>query len=262
MSFTVRMLGGAQVEGPVGPVAGRAAHRRRLALLALLASSRSGSATREKLIGYLWPEHRSVRARHLLSVSLTELRKELGDAFVSAGDELSLDPEVVASDVGAFEAALGAGDWSRAAELYRGPFLDGFYVEDAPLFQQWAEAERDRLARAYADVLERLAGAAEAAGAAEEAARWWRRAAAHDPCSSRVALRLMRALEAAGDRVSAIRHAEAHEAALREELDIEPDAEVAALAARLRSDPGLPAPQAAPVPAVPGRPERPERDVV
>ena len=257
MSFTVRTLGGAQVEGPAGPVAGRAAHRRRLALLALLASSRSGSVTREKLIGYLWPERRSAKARHLLSVALSALRKELGDdAFVSTGDELSLNAEVVASDVGAFEAALAAGEWRRAAELYRGPFLDGFYVEDAPAFQQWAEAERDRLARAYADALERLAGASEAAGDPEEAARWWRRAAAHDPCSSRVALRLMRALEAAGDRVSAIRHAEAHEAALREELDIEPDAEVAALAARLRSDPGLPSPPAAPVPAAPARAEQ------
>ncbi|HEV2735281.1 MAG TPA: hypothetical protein VGV85_10620, partial [Longimicrobiaceae bacterium] len=56
-----------------------------------------------------------------------------------------------------------------------------------------------------------------------------------------------------GDRVSAIRHAEAHEAALREELGIEPDAEVAALAARLRSDPGLASPPAAAVPVAPAR---------
>jgi DNA-binding SARP family transcriptional activator/TolB-like protein len=257
VSFTVRTLGGAHVEGPARPVAGRAAHPRRIALLVLLASSRSGSPTREKLAGYLWPEYRSREARRNLNEALHQLRKELGKhAILSAGHELSLNPEVVASDVGAFEAALGAGDWRRAAELYRGPFLDGFYVEDAPPFQQWAETERDRLARAYADALERLAGAAEAAGDPEEAARWWRRASAHDPCSSRVALRLMRALEAAGDRVSAIRHAEAHEAALREELDIEPDAEVAALAGRLRSDPGLPSPPAAPVPSAPARAEQ------
>ncbi len=252
VSFTVRTLGGAHVEGPARPVAGRAAHPRRIALLVLLASSRSGSLTREKLAGYLWPEYRSREARRNLNEALHQLRKELGKhAIISAGHELSLNPEVVASDVGAFEAALGAGEWRRAAELYRGPFLDGFYVEDAPPFQQWAETERDRLARAYTDALERLAGAAEAAGEPEEAARWWRRASAHDPCSSRIALRLMRALEAAGDRVSAIRHAEAHEAALREELGIEPDADVAALAARLRADPGHPSPPAAPVPSAP-----------
>jgi DNA-binding SARP family transcriptional activator/TolB-like protein len=254
--FTVRTLGGAHVEAPAGPLAGRAAHRRRLALLALLASSRTGSMTREKVIGYLWPEYGSARARRLLSVALSDMRRELGEhAFVSAGDELSLNPEVVASDVAAFEAALRAGDWRGAVELYRGPFLDGFHVDDAPEFEKWVDAERGRLDQAYAGALGRLAEAAEATGAAEEAARWWRRAAAHDRCSSRVALRLMQALEAAGDRVSAIRHAEAHEAALREELGIEPDARVAALAARLRSDPGLPAPPAVPVPSAPVRAE-------
>ncbi len=256
VSFTVRTLGGAQVEGPAGPLAGRAAHRRRVALLALLASSRSGAMTREKVIGYLWPEYRSARARRLLSVALSDMRKDMGEhAFVSAGDELSLNPETVASDAAAFEAALGAGDWRRAVELYRGPFLDGFHVDDAPEFERWVDAERDRLARAYAGALERLAEAAESSGAAEEAAGWWRQAAAHDPCSSRVALRLMQALEAAGDRVSAIRHAEAHEAALREELGIEPDTGVASLAARLRSDPGLPSPPAAPVPPAAHRAE-------
>lgn len=244
------------MEGPAGPLVGRAAHRRRVALMALLAASRTGSLTRDKIVGYLWPESDPGRARHLLSVSLHDLRREMGDdAFVSSGDELSLNPEVVTSDVAAFDAAVRAGDPRRAVELYRGPFLDGFYVDDAQPFEQWVEGERARLALAYAEALERLADAAGSAGDAESAARWWRRAAAHDPCSSRVALRLMQALEAAGDRVSAIRHAEAHEAALREELGIEPDAGVAALAARLRSDPGLPSPPAAPVPPIPARAE-------
>jgi DNA-binding SARP family transcriptional activator/TolB-like protein len=252
VSITVRTLGGVQVEGPAGPVAGRAAHRRRVALLALLAAARTGSLTREKIVGYLWPDSAPGKARHLLAQSLYVLRKELGeDAFVSSGDELSLNPEVVASDVAAFEAALRAGDARRAVELYRGPFLDGFYVDDSQPFEQWVDAERARLGLAYAGALERLGEAAGAAGEAEEAARWWRMAAAHDPCSSRVALRLMRALDAAGDRVSAIRHAEAHAATLREELEIEPDAEVAVLAARLRSDPGPPSPPPAPVPASP-----------
>ncbi len=240
------------MEGPAGPLAGRASYRRRVALLALLAASRTGSLTREKIVGYLWPDSAPGKGRPLLSESLYLLRKELGDdAFMSSGDEVSLNPEVVASDVAAFEAALRAGDARRAVELYRGPFLDGFYVEDAPAFQQWAEAERDRLARAYASALERLAEAAGAAGEAEDAARWWRQAVAHDPCSSRLALRLMRALDAAGDRPSAIRHARTHAAALREELGMDPDPEVAALAALLRSSPAPATAPAAPAPAAP-----------
>jgi TolB-like protein len=63
----------------------------------------------------------------------------------------------------------------------------------------------------------------------------------------------MRALAAAGDPAGAVQHARVHEALLREELDILPDAEVAAFVRRLQSapaesverlpsDPGLPAP--------------------
>ncbi|HEX7240002.1 MAG TPA: BTAD domain-containing putative transcriptional regulator, partial [Longimicrobiaceae bacterium] len=156
----------------------------------------------------------------------------------------SLNPEVVSSDVAGFEAAIRDKDARRAVELYRGPFLDGFYVSDAPAFEEWAERERSRLAQAYADALERLAGDAETAGEAEEAVRWWKQVAAHDPHSSRVALRLMRALEAAGDRVSAIRHAEIHVTMLREAYEMEPDPEVVALAARLRTSPPSPLPVA------------------
>lgn len=246
------------MEGPAGPLAGRAAYRRRVALLALLAASRTGSLTREKIVGYLWPDSAPGKGRPLLSESLYLLRKELGeDAFVSSGDELSLNPEVVASDVAAFEAALRAGDARRAVELYRGPFLDGFYVDDSQPFEQWVDAERARLELAFGGALERVAEAAGSAGDAEEAARWWRQAAAHDPCSSRLALRLMRALDAAGDRASAIRHARTHAAALREELGMEPDPEVAALAARLRSSPAATAPAAAPAPVVPSLPGSP-----
>ncbi|HEX2188229.1 MAG TPA: BTAD domain-containing putative transcriptional regulator, partial [Longimicrobiaceae bacterium] len=248
MRFIVVTLGGAQVEGPSGPLSGRAAHRRRIALLALLAAPPAGSLTREKVIGWLWPECDGERARHRLSVSLSAIRKEMGeDAFVTAGDELSLNPAVVRSDVAEFEAALRGGDARRAVELYRGPFLDGFYVADAQPFEQWVERERDRLARAYADALEGLAEEAGRAGDAEEEVRWRRLAAAHDPWSPRVALRLMDALDAAGDRVAAIRHAAAHAAALREELGIGPDAEVEALASRLRgpSTPEPAAPEAA-----------------
>lgn len=262
--FTVLTLGGAQVEGPAGPLAGRASHRRRVAVLALLAASRTGSLAREKIAGYLWPDSTAGKGRRGLTESLYLLRKELGeDAFVSSGDELSLNPEVVTSDVAAFEAALRAGDARRAVELYRGPFLDGFYVDDAQPFGEWVDAERARLEHAYADALERLAEAAGSAGDAEEAVRWWRQAAALDPCSSRLALRLMRALDAAGDRASAIRHARTHAAVLREELGMDPDPEVAALAAQLRSSPAaapapvLPSPPAAPPPPVPGPAESP-----
>lgn len=235
--FRVRLLGGATLEGPDGPIAGRAAHRRRIALLALLAAAGDRTVGRERLIGHLWPEHPQAAARHLLSESLYVLRKTLGeDAFVVAGDEVGLNDEVVGSDVAEFHAALVEDAPERAVAVYGGPFLDGFYVDDAPDFERWVDEERDRLARAYADALETLAEAREAADDPRGAARWWRRLAAHDPFSSRVALRLMRALEAAGDSAAALRHAAAHADLMRRELEVDPDPEVAEFVERLQDE--------------------------
>ncbi|HEX2078338.1 MAG TPA: hypothetical protein VHG08_11535, partial [Longimicrobium sp.] len=158
--FILKVLGGAALERGGVPVTGRAVHRRRLALLALLAAARGRMVRRERIIGYLWPEHPGDAARHLLSESLYILRRTVGDdTFVTAGDELALDPAVVRSDLGDFLAALDADDPGRAVAAYGGPFLDGFAVDDAPEFERWAEEERDRLARAYARALEQLAEA-------------------------------------------------------------------------------------------------------
>src|SRR5687767_16027606 len=96
------------------------------------------------------------------------------------------------------------------------------------------ERERDRITREYAGALEALAERAERRGDRAVAVTWWRRLATHDPYNSRVAVRLMRALDAAGERASAIQHARVHETLLREELGMEPDAAVLALAERLK----------------------------
>jgi DNA-binding SARP family transcriptional activator/TolB-like protein/tetratricopeptide (TPR) repeat protein len=255
--FTLNLLGGAAFQGRNGPVTGKAAHTRRVALLAILAAARGRTVGRERIIGLLWPEHRAAAARHLLSESLYVLRKELGEnAFVSSGDEVGLNGEVLRSDVEAFESAIDAGDVEGAAALYRGPFLDGFAVADAPEFERWAEGERDRLARIHTRALECLATARDGEGRPAEAAGWWRRLVAMDPFNSRVATRLMLALDASGERAAALWFAEKHVAFLRDELGVEPEEEFEELVERLRTEPvRVPvADRAAPRPAAPDLP--------
>jgi DNA-binding SARP family transcriptional activator/TolB-like protein len=236
--FALNLLGGAAFHGRNGPVTGKAAHTRRVALLALLAGARGRTVGRERIVGLLWPEHRMDAARHLLSESLYVLRKELGpDAFVSAGDEVGLNDEVVGSDVQEFEAAIAAGELERAAALYRGPFLDGFFVAGAAEFERWAESERARLAAQHARAVECLADAEEAAGRPQQAAEWWRRLVALDAYNSRVGMRLMLALDAAGERAAALWFADTHSALLRDELGVEPDDDFDELVARMKRQP-------------------------
>ena len=215
------------------PLAGRAAQRKRMALLALLGAAPTGGLTRDKLTGLLWPECDTEKARHQLAAALYDLRRAAGqEIIVSAGEELRLAPERAWSDVREFDAALASGDRQRAVRLYTGPLLDGFFLSGAPEFERWVDAERDRLARSCARALEELATAA---GSPAASVQWLRQLAAQDPCNSRVALALMRALAAAGDRAGALQHASIHAALLKEELGAEAAPEVVTLAERLRS---------------------------
>lgn len=236
MSLYLRVLGGARLVGLEGPVSGRAAHKRRLALLTILASARGRPVSRERIIGLLWPDSPGQAGRHLLSESLSVLRRELGvDLFNATGDELSLAAGVLACDLNDFEDALSEGRFSDAASIYAGPFLDGFVVSDAPDFERWADAERDRVGRAAGRSLEAAAEACEAARDHRGAAEWWLRLAELDQYSSRVAIRLMRALEAAGERAAAVRRGEVHAAMLRADLEIAPPGEFLDLLSSLRS---------------------------
>lgn len=242
----IEVLGDPLLSGPRGPFRGRATYKRRLALLSILAAARGRPVGRERLMALLWSELPAESARHSLSEALYVLRKELGEGvFVLVGGEVGLSAAHVESDVDAFERALEEGRAGDAAGLYRGPFMDGFHVSDAPEYERWADGERDRLARLYARAVQGLAEAAEAGGDALEAVEWWRRLAAHDPYSSRVALRLARALRAAGEGAAALRHVDAHAAFLAEELGVGPDGELLEFAAGLRAE-AVPAPRPAP----------------
>lgn len=239
--LALKLFGAPRVERTDGLVTGRAAQGRRLALLAFLALTRARLGTRDKVIALLWPETPSDRARQRLSDDLYILRSALGEDVVQTlGDELALNPGAITSDVGAFERLLDEGRPDQAVQLFAGPLLDGFHLADSAEFDQWLDSERARLGQRYATALESLAEASESRVEFAAAATWWQRLAAHEPGNGRVALRLMRALEAAGDRAGALRYARVHAALLREEFDAEPDPQVSMFAERLRVEPPEP----------------------
>lgn len=236
-----------------GGSAGRTTQRKRLALLALLAASRNGGLSRDKIIAYLWPESDDEQGRHALSQTLYALRRELGDQCIITGiDDLRLNHEVVPSDVAQLNEAIGGHDRQQVARLYTGPFLDGFFLPGAPTFEDWVAQRRAEYERAYGAALDELAADAIGAGDSQRAASILQQRAAVDPLNSDVALRLMRALAAAGDRAGALRHFRTHAALLRTEMEMDPDAELTAFAAQcartVEPQPPAPAPAGHPIP--------------
>jgi TolB-like protein/DNA-binding SARP family transcriptional activator/Tfp pilus assembly protein PilF len=231
------LFGGISIMTDGAPVTGRAVQRRRLALLALLAAARARGMRRDKLVGFLWPDADAETGRHYLSDSVYRINQALGGDVITAGaDDLRLDPQRLPSDLDEFEVALAAGDLERVAEIYTGPFLDGFVLPDAGELERWVESERARLAAAYARTLESLADAASRRKDPAASLAWSRRLAAHDPYNSRSALRLMHALRDAGETAAAIQHARVHSTLLERELEVPPDPAVLTFAEQLRSE--------------------------
>ena len=153
----LKLLGGAIITVGDTPLGGPAAHRHRLALLALLATT-GRPMSRDKIVAYLWPERDTEGARNLLKTAVHELRKVVGEATIlSIGDQLSVDSALLRCDVTEFEAAVASGDLDAAARLYAGPFLDGFFLKDAKEFEEWADGHRARLEAAAARVRDMLA---------------------------------------------------------------------------------------------------------
>jgi DNA-binding SARP family transcriptional activator len=150
------MLGGLSIEhaaelspsaatfsaGDTLPVAGAAAQRRPLALLAFLATAPEGGRSRDQVLLHLWPDSTPTRARNVLKQTLYSLRRDLGapDIVLQDGDRIRLNPALLTSDVAELEAALDRGEVERALALHRGRFLDGFSLggQSSPMVRRSA----------------------------------------------------------------------------------------------------------------------------
>ena len=233
--YRLKLLGGVLLDGPDGPVSGRATQQRRLALLALVGSAGDRGRSRDQLIALLWPETNPSEARQHLSHSLYALRQALGeDAVRTAGEYVRLSSSRVEVDTRVFEGALERGDRAAAVGAYAGPFMEGFFIDDAPEFERWIDEERRRLAKLYIGAVEEAAAEADRAGDAAAAIIWWGRLIDQDPYNSAAVVRLMEALCTTGDPANALIVAREHGERLKEDLGVEPTTEVEALAASIQ----------------------------
>src|ERR687889_1008514 len=161
------------------------------ALLCYLAAE-GGRHQRRELAELLWPQSDERHARTDLRSALAKLRKTLGEdsthedeiRFVLVDrDLLGLELRGIELDLEALQAAVSlarseispggrSADVTAAAAgrrdligrlqgdlgLYRGEFMEGFSLEDAPEFELWLEAERARWRALFGELCERLSG--------------------------------------------------------------------------------------------------------
>src|SRR5262245_33842495 len=230
----MRLLGGFEVQAGAGePLA--VPTRKAQALLAYLALTPGQAHPRDKLAGLLWSEASPAAARNALRQTLFVLRKALGPdrsaMLIVMGDALTLSADAVQTDVAAFEQAVttnSAPSLETAAALYRGDLLAGLSAE-APGFEDWLMSERERLRELAIEGFARLLAQQRSAGATEAAVQVALRMLALDPLQETVHRTLMRLYAQLGRRDAALRQYQVCVAALRRELDAEPEAETTQL---------------------------------
>ena len=238
------------------------------ALLAYLVVEAGCAHRREALATLLWPELPGEAARTYLRQALANLREVLHDrgvdpAFLLITREtiqFNLDSEH-RLDIADFTALLAdcarhqhrppalcarcADRLEAAAELYRGPLLDQFFLGDSPAFEEWAALRREALHQQALGVLTRLAHYHDRRGACDDVRRVAWRQLELDPWREEAHQLLMQALWQSGERSAALAQYRRCREALHEELGVEPAAETTALFERIRAAGCKPPPPAA-----------------
>lgn len=234
--ITVQLLGGACLRSGDAPINGPPAQRHRIALLTLIVAAWPQPLSRDRAMALLWPERDLANARRLLNLAVHVLRSALEEgAIASTADGLVLNPSRLNCDLHELRTSIAANASERVVQLYTGPLLDGFHLDDSIDFGYWLDERRSELSHAYIGALLAFAAQQEEAGDVHGRARTCLRLVAADPYSGAYVRMLMHALAAAGDRAGAIRHASEHARRLHVDLDLEPDREIVALAEQLRS---------------------------
>ena len=197
---------------------------------------------RSVLAGLLWGDVPETSANTNLRKALAALRLSLG-AFLDIDNEtVALKPgDAIRVDVAELEAWAAGADaptlaqLELAIELYRGDFLQGFYVREAPDFERWVEGERVRLRELALGALQALAAHHAAGGDLASAIEYTRRLLALEPWREEAQRDLMRLLARAGQRAAALAQFETCRHALRDELDVDPAPATIALYERIRA---------------------------
>lgn len=233
-----RTLGSLEVTVDGAPAPSELLWRKHLALLIYLARSPRHSRSREHLIGLLWGDRTDASARHSLSEALRVIRRHAGQAAVEVSvGQVGLATGVVELDVDRLEVLAAAGDWTGAAGLVAGEFLEGFAVPDASLFEDWLAAERTSWRRRGIEVLVRCADGLARSGRAQEGVALAARALALEPSSEPAVRAALRAQALAGDRAGALELFDRFHARLAQ-LGVEPGEETRVLVDRVRRERG------------------------
>jgi pentatricopeptide repeat protein len=175
-----------------------------------------GTVMRDELSGILWGDKSDAVAKKNLRNALYETKKLLGnDVFVSPRKAIiKVNPDVSFTvDVKQFEEDPG-----NHLEAYQGSFLQGFYIKDAPEYENWYLTERDRLEGIYIDALFQKLKEAVATRNMAHVSRYGKQLIAHNPYDESIYILLLKTYCESGNMRQALELYDEMKKLFREEL--------------------------------------------
>ncbi len=243
-NLEILSLGGLQIKQNGAPVTSFMSSKVP-ALLAYLAVT-GRPHQRDALAGLLWGEMPDAAAANNLRQALSNLRKLFEPYLQITRDTVAFDRAVPhLLDVEAFLDLLRLSEGQPAGQrigllrqalvLYRGDFLEGFYVRDAPDFEDWALVERVRLRELALHALDTLTQLLLECGDCQEASETSAQLLAMDPWREEAHRQRMTALARCGQFSAALAQYQVCRQVLRREFDAEPSSETTETYHRIRA---------------------------
>ncbi|MBL7063653.1 MAG: tetratricopeptide repeat protein [Anaerolineae bacterium] len=244
------LLGGLRITRNGGPVTGFVSNKVQALLSYLAVTGRSHF--RPALAGLLWGEMPEANALMNLRQALANLRRLVRPHLLITRQAVEFNRDSPYwLDVEEFEKLVNwetgrLVDWSRdratnlptlheAVELYQGDFLEGFYVRDAPAFEEWVLVQRERLRTLALQALHVLVAHHASWRENSLALQYTTRLLALAPWREEAHRHKMLLLARSGQRSAALSQYETCRRILVEELGVEPSAETTALYERIRT---------------------------
>ena len=262
-TLKLSLLGPFQASIDEHPVRGFESSRVR-ALLAYLAVENNHPHSRDSLAGLFWPESPDQTARKNLRQALSNLRKAIADQdaeppylqitresaqfrpnskhYLDVADFRDLIDTVDGHQHRRLESCRYCAEkMKQGLNLYKGEFLQGFFLDDSVAFQDWMLLKREGYHRQVVQSLTVLTQFYEQRGRNELAQQCAYLQVELDPWREAGHQHLMRLLALEGERSAALKQYETCRDLLASELGVEPSPETTQLyeqikANRLRAD--------------------------
>ena len=226
------------------------------ALLAYLVVENDRPHSRDTLTGLFWPESPNPMARGSLRAALTNLRKVIRDKQatppyleidvrsirfnlecdywldLSIFQDLIIDSLPTKEDPASYKSKINR--LEQAVKVCHRGFLEGFYLENCPEFDEWMLIKREQINKSLSESLYALMQLHEYFGDYQSAKLYAHRQLELEPWDEQAHRQLMYFLARSGRRAAALAQYESCRRLLADELNVEPSSETIQLVRQIR----------------------------